>query len=169
MIVEYILQSNLNAGEQPTFTVNTSAAEVDLVNSVNPGYLRNGTGYKFFSANDNIRVLSLGLVFPQSFTLSTQCPRVLPSWSDSLAAFGAVKEFTGSDNGGYLYLPYDGAEFPVDVTIAHKSPGNKVAYAITYPAGLKVSCVNAPSILNGAALTGWFFWKVVHTLPMVAG
>lgn len=172
MIIEYIQQSI--AAEQPTFTVDTTPGVVDVVlnQTASPGYLRNGAGYRLFDSDDNVRVLSLGFVLPYSFSLSVKGPIALPVWTDDIVNV-PIKEFTGSISSSTILLPYDGAEFPVDITIQHQSPGKKVAYYISYPAGggtnNRVSVVNAPSSLNGVTLRGWFFWKVAHTLAMVAG
>jgi hypothetical protein len=192
MIVEYLTQQNMTAfpggvDERPYFAPDSTALEVPLLPAAAGGppfdpknYLRNGLSYRYFDANDNIRVLSIGIVFPYAYSISTNYIAAFPVWKDNqlIPVAGNVWEFTGDPAGTSLVrLPYDGAEFPVDVTIAHKSPGHGVAFtmiaATAAPNIPMVSMINAPLKLDKAVthsdLHAWFFWKIVHTLPMIAG
>ena len=190
MILEYLCQQDMTllagADERPYFAPDSTALEVPLLPAVNaPGnpsnYLRNGQSFRYFDYDDNVRVLSIGIVFPYSYSISSNWIAARPIWKDDklIPTIGSVGEFTGDfTNITLVRMPYDGAEFPVDVTIPHKSPGQKVAFSMwpeAFPSAsaIYVSMINAPSKLDFAVtrsnLHAWFFWKVAHTLPMVAG
>jgi hypothetical protein len=174
MIVEYLTQFDFGAGsdERPKFTVNNLLTEVALVAEVTgpkPGTLRNGKRYRLFQANDNVRLLSIGLVLPYSYTISTYAPEFAMTWQSQPGVIGPIYELTGDNIGApSTVIPFDGAEFPVDITIAHKSPGIACSFVIN-PVVCYVSMVNSPTALNGTVLHGWFFVKLVHSLPMVTG
>lgn len=170
MIIEYLTQQNTLAGdERHFFVVNKAVPEVPLNPPGIPGTLRNGAGLQWFQPDDHARLLSIGLGLPYSFTISTRNPRVRMFWADFLGAGGAIVELTGTGNPA-IELPWDGAEFPLDVAIQYKSPGQRVCFSALSAVGAdttSVSMSNAPGLLNGLTLRAWFFVKVVHTLPMV--
>lgn len=174
MIVEYLTQFDFGEGsdERPKFTVNNLLTEVAMVPSVTgaiPGTLRNGKRYRLFQANDNVRLLSIGLVLPYSYTISSNAPEFSMIWRSQPGVIGPIYELTGDNVGApSTVIPFDGAEFPVDITIAHKSPGIACSFVIN-PIICNVSMVNSPTALNGATLRAWFFVKLVHSLPMVVG
>ena len=182
MIVEYITQQDMTpaggAEERPYFNADSTALEVNLQNSAGTtrGTLRNGNGFRYFVPKESIRVLSFGIVFPYSYSLSSSIVRLSFTWVDSALGANPVYEFTGNIVSGLVGLPYDGAEFPVDVTIPF--PPLAGTNNLSFVAGLgsgyaKVSMINAPSKLDfavtGKSLFAWVFWKVAHSLPMVAG
>jgi hypothetical protein len=181
MIVEYICQTNNTffggVEERPYFIPDSTAKEVQLLSltgiPTETGFLRNGRGYRYFQPDDNIRILSIGLVLPYSYSISSNPINIIPFWKDSANASGFVEEFTGDASSLGATIPYDGAEFPVDVTVKYKSTKKNVAFGVGINTlAPKISMINAPASLDYTVthnyLYGWFFWKVIHTLPMVS-
>jgi len=183
MIIEYLTtQKDAVNDERAMFTVDTTGP-VDVAlygpGGVLVSYLRNGAGNKHFQPDDNVRLLSFGIVLPYQFSFSTRAARISGFWVDELGFigghYGPIVELTGGAP-GRIEVPFDGAEFPLDVTIPHQSTGKKVAFVfLPVEPGVggaweltRISMINAPVSLNTIVLRATIFAKVVHTLAMVA-
>jgi hypothetical protein len=179
-IIEYLTQQETAVGDdRASFTVNNAVPRVQIIPGIAAGYLRSSLGFRYFAPDDNVRLLSLGIFLPYSFTLATRGARLEAYWDSSRPASGVIDELTGPNalSIGSVEVPFDGAEFPLDVVIAHKDSGYKVAFRFTFipvpgvpDTATYVSMANVPAIIpNGTVLYPSVFVKVLHTLTMVAG
>jgi len=178
MIIEYLTQQNTALGdERLLFVVDATGAvlEVPLLPPVAAQpILRNGRGKGGFSGDDNFRLLSIGLFLPYQFTLSTRSIRLASYWVDSVGTVGGIIELSGVSAGvADIEIPYEGAEFPLDVEIAHKSTGKTVNYCFYTPTpgvgiqDTRISMVNVPIVFNGLTIRASIFAKVMHNSPLV--
>lgn len=184
-IIEVLnVQGVADEEERQSFTVDTAAVTFEVPLSAPPspvgGYgavLRGGNttggsrGTFVFSPNDNFNIIGIGLYLPFQFTFGSQSCVVEMSWLDDLGAFGPVTEFGDQ---GRMIIPFENFEFPVNVNVPHKSPGQLVAYFMTvgYPVQYRpehecrVSMVNVPSSLNTESFFVSPFVRVLHNLEL---
>lgn len=161
---------------QATFTVNTAVTDVpinaspieyDLLGAPEIGF------YRFFQPDDSIRILSLGVILPYHFVLSTRPIYLQITYQASGGISGGV-----FPNGGYICTPFENYELACDVFFDYPVSGKQVKYtvhivdgtgSITDPAKImRVSMIGVPASLNGQTLPITVFIKVLHTLQMIS-
>jgi hypothetical protein len=180
---EIIENLTLSLAKCPAFTVNNA---VDFVTAVLPGgpqKLFNPGLNKNFLKGDSFRILSLGLVFPESFTLWKD-----PALSDEALAYLLVAPFGVTANelyfypnlpGGFFYLPFENYETITDVffdcrlainsvnpvrTLLNENFYLQCFFGVT---ALQVSMQGVPAAMNAKVFQLVPFVKIVHNVNLV--
>ena len=177
--------------DSPSFVANTSASGVPLLNPTNSiftplgllgyGYLKNADGKYRFNQGDNINLLSMGLVMPEGFLLSS---------SDALSQADMIKiqlllqsvstpgDVFKINNFQDQALPFVNYEIPlgqfIEPTKASQTlspfPLLQDAFSLIFTmfntgALQLVSMLGVPSLYNGKAFYAPFFVKISHNYP----
>jgi hypothetical protein len=177
---EIIDVMTLPLAQTPRVTIDTTGP--DFVAATFPGgngRLINFPGKQKFQAGDSFKLLSLGLVMPESTTLSKGI-LWLPLPYMSLQAEGAVStEIYSSPNfsGGQLFIPSENMELVLNTfydckdsfQVAHPTIylTSEQFYLIGSIGNINVSMLGIPVSMNGKVLTIGMFYKILHTLPLV--
>lgn len=124
-----------------------------------------------FAPKDNITLLSIGVVLPYNFVLSTTQIFIQLFWTDGVN-LGFLN--IGSSQ-GYINIPFANYEFSLGVYIPWPTPAIIPYWLICQistvgdpaAAQTRVSMLGSPAALLGATLPIIPFVKVAHSLPLV--
>ena len=173
MIME-ILSTGLNLAGPPvderyTFTV-PGVAGTSVNGNVNAQvpYLRNARRYSSFQANDNVKLVSCGIVFPYYFSLAVDPVIIKFSWKNGVVE-SPINQIGGQAR---LILPLDNYEMVTDqfvpfLTIPPVPAGTSWAWVARFDVLPVVSVLNCPAILYAATLPITTWVKVEHNLDMI--
>ena len=159
------------------FVANTAVDLVPITASVAPVHpnLRspNMVGSpQYFQAKDNLRILSVGVLFPYSFGLATTPISMALNWyAPGPIDRGRVLEFGAY---GSFWIPFENYEFSIDM-LAQYAPNTSAKCGLSAllftgagsDTNLMVSMVGCPAGLNTKSFYIAPFVKVLHNLPMV--
>lgn len=165
------------------FTVNTGVNTVNIDTATAPvwnfTFLKPyGTLPRFFSARDNIRVLSMGVMLPYGFEIGdtpiTMSINKLCTYNKIGApASQPFNEFLDYDGGDSTFsFPFANYEFATDIISEFFAQDPNPAISITsYAITCKIlsgniNMVGVNSSLNGQVITPIPFMKVLHTIPV---
>lgn len=168
--------------DSPYFIVDTGELSVNLRDEENPvdNCMMMSQGRQaIFRRHDNFQVLSMGLILPDSFALSSMKESPYNEDSPSGALFlSIVKEDTVSPQyripnfGSYgISLPMENYEMPLGVfvnvvNIPMDDPFYIFGKYYTASGWPQVSMVNVPAAYNGLKLRATLFIKVLHNFPL---
>ncbi len=161
----------LESAMKPTFTVNSAVAEVSVLPVFTGSFFsKNGDGsHYYFSAADNLLLLSLGIVFPYCFGYGTTPIQASLYWDGASGTTASISNtlvpleneelsLAGSKSDGLFLQHY---------SLVKPAAGIKGRLGLSISLG-SASQVNVPaSFPDGTVIGVGFFLKVQHQLPMV--
>jgi hypothetical protein len=136
--------------------------------------------YYWFRPNDNLLLLSGGVIYPYNYSPSIEPPSVFYEYYalhviGAIAASGPIAQITGA--GGDLEFPSSNYELSTNIFIPWPAaaligppPGVAVDKLLLRGriTGGRVSMIASPAALDTSTQVPIPFVKVLHTLPMVA-
>ena len=167
----------------PNFTVDVDVLAVNLLATSGQGataLLYNAQGFKRFQANDNLRILSVGIILPEQFTLAKTPYTATLGGAMGItvdlkkASSATYRSFPQFGSLGTLTLPLVDFDFPVDIFIDINAMALSDAFNLRgYMNKIgnvspQVSMVNAPAALDATLQTCILYVKVLHNFPMIA-
>ena len=175
-IIDVLSTQNVILGidERQNFTV-VGVPPVDIpLNALVAGQGRLRTSNQVvneFAPKDNITILSIGVVLPYNFVLSTTEIFLQLYWADGVN-MGYLN--IGSSQ-GYINIPYANYEFALSTYIPWPTPAVLPYWIIanisdtTAPVNnqTRISMLGVPAALVGATLPIIPFIKVAHNIPLV--
>lgn len=164
-------------GSQPNFTVDTSGVDfVTVTNPALPVYVQNASGLNIFSAGDNFRLLSIGYIIPENFTIFGDSPIRF-----QITPYGTVSGLTYYNpiwSGTYQYLPMENFELVQDALFncfdayrtgfpAFNLTSENFKLSVSNLVGLRISMLGVPTSLNGKTFYIKPFIKILHTINLL--
>lgn len=176
-IVDIMTIPMANAG---SFVADTSGVDfVAGASQVGTFSFINKLGNKKFTKGDSLRLLSAGIVLPESFTISKQLlfeplPFVIVS---AVGAVSAALYYNPNFSGNYIYLPFENYEMVLDVFFSCRDayqpgfPNLTLLLEDFYlkgntPSVLNISMFGVPAAMDGKTFYFHPFIKVLHTIPL---
>jgi hypothetical protein len=164
-----------------SFTVDSTGVEsVDTVTPAGSKIATNAFGESKFKAGDSIRLVSLGFIIQEGFTLF-KGPGVTPFVSLSIEPYGVTSAqlyiYPGFSSGlqfvcmenfeqvADIFFPCRSAYGSVDPTKTLLSENFQLSIGLTNE--YKISMLGAPEAANGKTMYIVPFVKISHSLPMV--
>ncbi|HSW65505.1 MAG TPA: hypothetical protein VLH56_19670 [Dissulfurispiraceae bacterium] len=171
--------------ESQTFTVNTALQDVDVNHIAGANVLRNakilGSGLSYFSPNDSINILSVGISLPHMFTQGQKQNSLFFYWREETTNNNTSPVELGTD--GQVCIPFSDAEFSLGIFL--RWPDSSVPQysaagfsdslkkellatinVIDFASGGSVSMIGVPPTLNGQSFPIRPFVKIEHTIPL---
>ena len=160
-----------------SFTADNTVDKVPLTYAVTE--MKSANNKKYFKNGDSFSVLSIGIIFPESFTLAKQiADETLLFYRATLLGKTSGLDYNIYALGNYnaIYLPFENFEMALDVfvnvpdqvQVLHPAVKLNEDFSIeTNLSGVvNISMLGVPSTLNGKVFTVRNFMKVLHNLPL---
>lgn len=154
--------------QRGTFTVNTAAESVPVVNN-NSEMITTvtlGGAYKWFQPGDNLKILSFGIVLPDIFKF---CQTVANGSFPfvSLSSFDGVTSQGLGQFGSFGSMPCPVESVEIQVGTFIDAPSLSATWQILSHLGsIEVSMVNVPVAYNTKVYTAYPYIKVLHNTPL---
>jgi len=158
------------AATPPTFTVNTAVTEVVATFVAAPltyyGIFTNAAGLSEFIPNDNLEVLSMTLVLPYCFGISTAPAEFSMVWRDTAGGSYAVEEW---GTVGFQYFHGTNVEIEMNeylpwnpLLIAGATNSQLAVSSMVVP----ISMIGVPAVLDTTVQDIQIVLKVKHNFPL---